>query len=416
MAGLFGSDFNVDQPEDSSLVKLGAAWIRDLKGRLKRFVSVMFNPESGQFKDSVVRTEHLIGTGVTPGTYNRVTVNDRGLVQSGENEDVNTTAALYRARFEYAGGTVDTPAGVDDVTGAGGDYTGSGVPYEGTYASLNGSAYVQYDFVVPDGVRRLKAIVVGGGGGASASAPGFSVYSNAAKATTTTTGTWGWIAVAPGYTYPIETLPLFAQAFRTKTVAVDDAEKLSFDDNAGGSVAALLLPGMKITNQRTDEVVRIVSFDTGTTWVTERGQDASEKKAVLDNDQWTAEVRYGGAGGEHVEATILVTPGETVSVVVGHGGGEGEPGGASAVIAGAAHVEAGGGQAGLTTSGGAPVSGSKSSNVGYLASSGSSGSLFTGGRSGSNIKVSAQGWAGDGGGHTGVNGLDGMVILEWLAD
>lgn len=413
--GLFGDDFDSTQPADNSLVKLGASWIRDLKGRLKRFAQIMFNLETGDFRDNVVRSDSLTDSGVAAGTYNRVTVNSKGLVTAAENEDEDVVASYFVARYEAAGAEIDTETDVTSDTGDGGTYTGSGAPYQGTYATLNGSSYKIYSLTVPDGVRRMKAVVVGGGGGSSSVVPGFSVFSNAAKAVTTTTGTWGWIAVGPGYVYPITTLPAFAQAFRVKTVAVDDAEKLSFDNGAGGSVSTYMLPGLKLRNTRTNEVIRVVSLDTGTTWITERAQDGTSIAAVLDNDEWEAQVAYGGGGGESVEGTIPITPGETIAIVVGLGGAENGNGAPSSVASGAAHLEAGGGEKGTSGGGGGSVTGTKSTNVGYLNSTGSAGALMTGGRSGSNIGVTANLWHGDGGQDPDHPGQDGVVILEWVA-
>jgi len=418
MNGLFGDDFDETEPSDSSLVKLGASWIRDLKSRLKRFCQIMFSLETGDFKDNVVRSDSLIDqAGLTPGTYNKVTVNSKGLATSAENEDLDTVAAYYIGRFEVAGSSVDTETGVTTGTGTGRTYGGTGTPYNGTYNTLNGASYVEYSFTVPDGVRRVKAIVVGGGGGSSAAVAGFSVYSSSAEAATTTTGTWGWVAVPPAYDYPLTvTIPGFYEAFRTKTVAVDPAEKLDFDDGAGGGVADLMLPGLVLRNKRTNEKVRVVGFNSVEEYTVERAQDGTSAAAVNDNDEWEVLVYYGGAGGEHVEGTLAVTPGETLAVIVGAGGAEDQPGAPSGVSGGAGHLEAGGGEKGTGGAGGAAVSGSKSTNVGYSAASGAAGAVGAGGRSGSNLSVSAELHHGDGGPYyNGRTGQDGVVILEWIA-
>lgn len=49
---LLGSDFNPTTPRDTDPVANGAAEIRDVKRRLKDFVSVLFNPETGAFKQA----------------------------------------------------------------------------------------------------------------------------------------------------------------------------------------------------------------------------------------------------------------------------------------------------------------------------------------------------------------------------
>lgn len=399
------------------MVKLGAQWIRDIKSRLKLFCQTLFNLETGDFRDNVVRSDSLKDTGVTPGTYNKVQVNSKGQAIAAFNEDLQQTGVLYLARFEGTAGTIDTANGAFElVTGTGGTYSGSGAPYEGTYAGLNGASYTQYSLTVPDGVRRVKVTAVGGGGGCGAVTSGLTAYSNAANGGTTTTGTWGWITVGPGTAVPLDPLPIFtSQGFRIKdSGTIDASERLSFDNGSGGSVAGLLLPGLLLQNQRTLEIVRVVSFDTGTTWIVERAQQATTQAAVLDNDQWRVLVRYGGAGGEHVEGTLPVTPGETLSIVVGRGGAEAQAGGTSAVISGSAHIEAGGGGASNSITGGAAVTGAKSSNVSVIASGGSPGLLTAGGRSGSYLRIT-DGWHGDGGGYTGLLGQDGLVLIEWIA-
>lgn len=169
MAGKLGTDFDSAQPSDSSMVRQGAAWIRDVKSRLKAFVAVLFNPETGDFKDNVIRSAALQDSGVTPGTYTEVTVNAKGLATAGANPVTQQAAKLYRAVFQAASGSngyVDTDDGVTTLTGSDGTYDGTGAPYELTdYGSLSGSDYVSYTLTVPDGVRRLKVVVVGGGGG-----------------------------------------------------------------------------------------------------------------------------------------------------------------------------------------------------------------------------------------------------------
>jgi hypothetical protein len=413
MPGKLGDDFNPADPADSSLVKLGAQWIRDIKWRLKQFASVLFNLETGDFKDNVVRSASLIDSGVTPGTYNRVRVSSKGLVEEGFDEDVQQTGVLHRGRFEAAGAVVDTVAGSDALTGSGGTYTGSGAPYTGTYSVLNGATYVAYQWVVPENVRRVRVSLTGGGGGPSTEASGVTVFSAAASGATTLTGNWAWVSVTPGWTYPTATEPVFASSWRIKSTSLDAAETLSFDDGVGGGLLDTLLPGVLIKNQRTNEIVRIVSYQSGFAWTVERAQRGSSPAAILDNDQWDVLLRYGGGGAEYVEGTLPVTPGETLSVVVGEAGGEAQDGAPSAVASGSGYIEAGGGQAGATGTGGGVTTGAKSSNLGTFSAPGSPGSLTVGGRSGSHFR-SADGFFGDGGGHSGSQGLDGMVLIEWI--
>jgi len=58
---LLGSDFLPTDPADSSAVSQGAAYIRDLKQRLKDFVGVSFNPETG-----AILTEAIPNAVTTP--------------------------------------------------------------------------------------------------------------------------------------------------------------------------------------------------------------------------------------------------------------------------------------------------------------------------------------------------------------
>lgn len=173
MPGMFGDDFDVTQPEDSTAVKYGASWMRDIKARLKRFCAVMFNLETGRLKNYVVDSSMLKDL-VTAGTYTQVTVNSKGLVTAGSNPVQQKAAQVFRAIFSAGVGAnvvyetetgLSTPA-VPDVQGT---YAGSGTPYKGTYAALNGAGWNQFNFAVPTGVRRIKAIIVGAGGGKNTS-------------------------------------------------------------------------------------------------------------------------------------------------------------------------------------------------------------------------------------------------------
>jgi hypothetical protein len=180
MAGLFGSDFDTTKPADSDPVKYGASWIVDLKRRLKAFVSVMFNPDTGTFKDSVIRQEALIPNGVVADTYTQVWVNNKGLVTKGANPVVQQTAKYYRAIFPVGGHYVIESAGsvyFHDGSYIGGDTHPGG--YQGTLSVSgtppphmetgfnNGANYDAFSFTTPLGVNRIKATIIGAGGGAT---------------------------------------------------------------------------------------------------------------------------------------------------------------------------------------------------------------------------------------------------------
>ncbi len=169
MAGMLGDDFvptdtTLTEPADTDLVKYGASWIRDTKVRLKLFASRLFNLETGDFKDSVIRSASLKDV-ATAGTYTSVTVNAKGQVTAGTNPVIQQTANLYRAIFDVAGAAYETPTGVLSITGDNQTYSVGDSAFHGAYPA--GWQYVAFAFTVPDDVRRIKAICVGGGGGGS---------------------------------------------------------------------------------------------------------------------------------------------------------------------------------------------------------------------------------------------------------
>ena len=175
MPGKLGDDFDVTQPSNSSLVKQGALWIRGIKSAVKSFASVMFDLETGNFKDNVISSGALQNSGVVAGTYTEVTVNEKGLVTLGANPVEQKVANVYRAVFTTLDAFYDTDTGTSSLTGtAGGPKTpASGAPFFGSYTTtLDGFSYVTYTFKIPAGVRRLKAIIAGGGGGGHAAGGG----------------------------------------------------------------------------------------------------------------------------------------------------------------------------------------------------------------------------------------------------
>lgn len=172
MSGRFGEDFDATKPADNSPVKNGAFWIRDLKSRLKNLVSPLFNPETGDFLDNVIRSDALRDTGVIPDTYTKVKVNAKGQVTEGLEDTDQRVAKIYRAVF-FADGTgyYDTETGKQTLAGTAQSYP-SDNPFHGTYTSLNGSQFYAFTFPVPVNVRRIKVTQVGGGGGGNATYSG----------------------------------------------------------------------------------------------------------------------------------------------------------------------------------------------------------------------------------------------------
>lgn len=124
---------------------------------------------------------------------------------------------------------------------------------------------------------------------------------------------------------------------------------------------------------------------------------------------------YGGAGGEHAEATFPVTPGALINVVVGSAGGNSATptsGGPSAVSIGSLYLEAGGGAKATNAAGGVIVSGAGSDSTGEMVvvrSPGSVGTSAVGGASGSYILGYGKG------GFDVTSPQDGLVVLEWIA-
>lgn len=299
MPGKLGDDFDVNQPSDSSLVKQGALWIRDIKARVKSLVSVMFDPETGEFKDNAVSSGALQNSGVVAGSYTEVTVNEKGLVTLGANPVEQKVANIYRAVFTVLDAYYDTDSGKTTLTGSSDTITpaspSGSAAMTGSYTpTLDGFSWVAYTFRVPTGVRRLKATIVGGGGGGHAS---------------------------------------------------------------GG----------------------------------------------------------GGGGADHLEVTFPVTPLANISVIVGNGGGVGQPGGVSLVNVGSLHAEAAGGGAGGAGTGGSAVDGDVSGTISLLRCSGADGAAsVTGGASGSYLMQDSDGAYGRGG-DTNEVGNDGLVVLEWFA-
>lgn len=151
MAGKFGTDFNAAQPSDADLVKKGAQWIRDIKTRIKSFMAVCFNLETGQLKENVVAYTSLKTLNPSPaGQYRLVQVNEKGLVVQGSNP-ADPVVSIRRQLYS-------TSAGVD---ADGNSITGS------LTTDTDGNEVMSFSFTVSEGVDRLliRAWGAGGGGG-----------------------------------------------------------------------------------------------------------------------------------------------------------------------------------------------------------------------------------------------------------
>lgn len=150
MAGFFGADFVQSQPSDSDLVKRGASVMRDIKTRIKTFLNVCFNLETGQLKDDVVPYTALRDLVPSPeGTWNEVDVNEKGLVTGGREVSTVAAAKPYRWVYNYTQG-LDSDG--DAIT-------------RSLDTDDDGLNVATYSFVVPEGVTRIHVRCWGAGGG-----------------------------------------------------------------------------------------------------------------------------------------------------------------------------------------------------------------------------------------------------------
>lgn len=125
---------------------------------------------------------------------------------------------------------------------------------------------------------------------------------------------------------------------------------------------------------------------------------------------------YGGGGAEMVEVVIDVEDQPTLTVVVGEGGANGDPGqagGASSVyLSDTVYAEAGGGAGGSGSAGGASVAGvASTTNLNVLRVTGTDGAESAGGLSGSIYRG-----YGTGSPEVPADGVGnhGLVVLEWV--
>jgi hypothetical protein len=122
MAGKLGADFNANTPSDDDAVKWGAQAIRDIKARLKAWASQIFDLDSGQLKDNVVGSSKLANLQPSPaGTWDSVTVNEKGQVTGGAAGSIPATGAAKTFLRRNAGGTANEfrTADLADITAVG---------------------------------------------------------------------------------------------------------------------------------------------------------------------------------------------------------------------------------------------------------------------------------------------------------
>ena len=141
--------------------------------------------------------------------------------------------------------------------------------------------------------------------------------------------------------------------------------------------------------------------------------------------------RYGGAAGEHREGTFPVTPGTTITIIVGRGGTSnysspitvaGTPGGTSMISSGGNWVEAAGGGGASTSAVGAAQSGGNSTNVYPVVFPGVVGASTTPWETDSHAyRFRGADTYGTGGfpgtdAPTTIDGLPGFVTLGWISN
>jgi hypothetical protein len=150
MAGYFGADFNPNQPSDNDLVKKGAGIFRDIKSRLRTFLGVLFNLETGQLKDNIVGSDKLKDLLPSPaGTGNTVVVNSKGQVTQLSTVDYAVASIPRRYVYRFAAGT--DPNG-ETIAGS-------------LSSDDDGRVVRMFSFTVPEGASRMMVQVQGAGGG-----------------------------------------------------------------------------------------------------------------------------------------------------------------------------------------------------------------------------------------------------------
>jgi hypothetical protein len=167
-----GSDFNASTPADSDYVRTAtgttaAGVLRDLRSRMKEFFAVLFDTASGDFKDDVIPSSALEDSKSTPGSgdraFERVQVDSRGFVVKGYLDPEYRKARVFRAFYLASGGWQEGPGGKTDLSAPVTEIWPSGGP---PHVSPEGAVVAygkRYEFVVPAGISRLKAMITSGG-------------------------------------------------------------------------------------------------------------------------------------------------------------------------------------------------------------------------------------------------------------
>lgn len=172
---LLGSDFNPAVPTDGAYTRHPsqsqcASTLRDLKSRLLSFFGKKFDVDSGQLKPNTVPMGAWKSIAPSPaGTWRRVRVRESGLVEYGDNV-VQTTAPGFRRAVFYGSASLSSFRETDsepmvlsgklDTSPSGSSaFVRGSVSYFGETAVFS---FIEYKFVVPDGVTRLTFFQSGG--------------------------------------------------------------------------------------------------------------------------------------------------------------------------------------------------------------------------------------------------------------
>lgn len=170
---LLGSDFNPTTPRDTDPVANGASEIRDIKRRLKDFVTVKFDPETGNFKSASSNITLASADPTNPNLgdvyFNTVSLTAFVFTTGGWVPIQNSNLPQALQTFS-ASGSFTVPAGIQRLkihawgAGGGGSSTsGGGANGSGGGGGAYGSAIV----VVTSG--QIIPLVIGTGGGTGAS-------------------------------------------------------------------------------------------------------------------------------------------------------------------------------------------------------------------------------------------------------
>lgn len=115
----------------------------------------MFDLDTGKLKANSIGGGAWRNMNPSPkGTWRRVRVDARGFVREGLDEDIITTARLFRAVFDESQGKVETPRSFTTLTPT------------VTYSTTNiYDEWFTYRWVVPEGVTRIRALLASSGEG-----------------------------------------------------------------------------------------------------------------------------------------------------------------------------------------------------------------------------------------------------------